>query len=307
MASTHDCRPVSRSRVSGGKSSRSDRRRRNRKPLSVVRRPLLLEQLENRLLLALTTIDFDHDAAGNSFNAPCLFADTTNLTNLYSSLGVTFSGGSSSTDGGAILNQCGNFGVNARSGSNFLAFNTGAQTENGGIPKGPESLSFSTPVTSAVEIFAYGSGKTFTMQAYRNNIPVASDSGTSSAGVYVRLSVGNTGGIDRVVLNATSGGYWVFDDLSFTTGSGNGTSDADAGGPYEIDEGQSLTLDASGSTASAGAAYQWDVDGDGDFDESVTGVNPTIPWSQLVGLGIDDGPDRRTVTVQVSEGGVSRS
>ena len=59
---------------------------------------------------------------------------------------------------------------------------------------------------------------------------------------------------------------------------------ADAGGPYTINEDDSLSLDASGTTDgdSASLTYRWDVDGDGDFDETVTGVQPTLTWTQLV-------------------------
>ena len=80
---------------------------------------------------------------------------------------------------------------------------------------------------------------------------------------------------------------------------------ADADGPYTIDEGDSLVLDASSTTDadSLSLSYRWDVDGDNDFDENVIGVNPTISWTTLVSLGIDDGPDGpRTITVEASDG-----
>ena len=79
--------------------------------------------------------------------------------------------------------------------------------------------------------------------------------------------------------------------------------EADTGGPYAILEGDALSLDASGSSDPDGdpLTYRWDVDGDGDFDENVTGEAPNLSWGQLVALGIDDGPDVRTVTVEVSD------
>src|SRR5262245_9362983 len=83
-------------------------------------------------------INFDVDAFGNPVNAPGLFLDTTHLTELYSPLGVHFSG-PGGNDGGAILNQSGNFGVPALSTPNFLAFNSGARMQDGGIPIGPET------------------------------------------------------------------------------------------------------------------------------------------------------------------------
>ncbi len=79
---------------------------------------------------------------------------------------------------------------------------------------------------------------------------------------------------------------------------------ADIGGPYAIGEGNPLTLDASGTTDddSTELTYRWDVDDDGDFDENVTGFTPALSWAQLVALGIDDGPDSRVITLEVSDG-----
>ena len=58
------------------------------------------------------TIDFET-------GAPCCFVSTTPLTSLG---GVTFTGVDG--NGGSILDQSGNFGVNALSGTDFYAFNT---------------------------------------------------------------------------------------------------------------------------------------------------------------------------------------
>jgi hypothetical protein len=80
---------------------------------------------------------------------------------------------------------------------------------------------------------------------------------------------------------------------------------ADAGGPYVINEGDGLALDGSGSTdtdSQATLTYTWDVDGDGDYDENVTGKMPTLTSAQMAALGLNDGPDSRTVTVLVSDG-----
>jgi hypothetical protein len=46
----------------------------------------------------------------------------------------------------------------------------------------------------------------------------------------------------------------------------------------------------------------WDLDGDGAFDDA-TGADPTLTWSQLEDLGIDDGPADHTVVLQVSKNG----
>jgi hypothetical protein len=75
---------------------------------------------------------------------------------------------------------------------------------------------------------------------------------------------------------------------------------ASAGGPYTIAEGGSLTLDASGSSDPGGSSltYSWDVNGDAAFGDA-SGVKPTLTWSQLEALGINDGPTTFNVQVQV--------
>jgi hypothetical protein len=59
---------------------------------------------------------------------------------------------------------------------------------------------------------------------------------------------------------------------------------------YAITEGDALTLDASGSSSPNGKIvnYLWDLNGDGVFGDAV-GVKPTVSWSALEALGIDDG------------------
>lgn len=93
------------------------------------------------------TINFDNDTLGNIISAPTLFSAATPLTDLYADQGVTFSAlertavtsifpkdGIETTQSvnvispgvtgmGSILNEGANFGNNARSGDNFLAFN----------------------------------------------------------------------------------------------------------------------------------------------------------------------------------------
>jgi len=96
-------------------------------------------------------INFDTDAFGNPIIARCGFSQTTALRDLYSSLGVTFAG-AAPNDGGAILDECGSFGVPALSGDNFLAFNRNAQMQDGGIPTDPQIIIFD-PAASVVSIW----------------------------------------------------------------------------------------------------------------------------------------------------------
>ncbi len=83
---------------------------------------------------------------------PCLFPETTALRDRYAPQGVTFAG-PEENDGGAILRDCSKFGIEGYGGYNFLAFNGAAKLEDGGTPRGPETLSFSRPV-GEVEILA---------------------------------------------------------------------------------------------------------------------------------------------------------
>jgi hypothetical protein len=166
------------------------------------------------------TIDFDTAPGGGTVVAPINFSETTRLTTLYAPLGVTFSG-PGGNDGGAILNQDSNFGVNARSGVNFLAFNRdpNARLSDGGRPIDPETIAFATP-QGQVSIFASGgfSANSFRIDAFdAGGSLIGSGTGTSGVGAYVQLSVA-AAGIRSVVLTGTGAApFFVYDDLSFTS------------------------------------------------------------------------------------------
>ena len=85
-------------------------------------------------------INFDH------VDAPCNFIDTVALRNVG---GVKFKGLTGPNDGGAILNECGKFGVSGHSSPNFLAFNCAAVLSDGGVPRVPEKIVFPTEMSSA--------------------------------------------------------------------------------------------------------------------------------------------------------------
>jgi hypothetical protein len=78
---------------------------------------------------------------------------------------------------------------------------------------------------------------------------------------------------------------------------------ASAGGPYTVPEGGSLALNASASSDPNmdPLTYSWDVNGDGTFGDA-SGVMPTLTWSQLQALGINDGPSTYGVKVRVDDG-----
>jgi hypothetical protein len=153
-------------------------------------------------------VNFETDTAGNPIVAPNLFSGTTPLTELYAPFGIHFSGPIAG-QGGAILNQLASFGVSARSGSNFLAFNSatyGAQ---------PETIAFDLAMSSISLFVAGGSNSgTFVLTAYdASNVIVDSDTVTTQA--YSELSVSSGAGIRRLVLT-TADSAFVVDDLTFT-------------------------------------------------------------------------------------------
>jgi len=157
-----------------------------------------------------TVINFD------DVTAPCSFAETTHLSEQYAPLGVHFHG-PGGNDGGAILNQCGNFGVPAASGVNFLAFNRDVLWPNGGVPKDPETILFDYLMTD-VSIYAAGGFNpgTFTMRAY-NSANTLVDSDTITTTNWGPLSVSWAAGIKYVILQEIGGdNAFVYDNLSFT-------------------------------------------------------------------------------------------
>jgi Ca2+-binding RTX toxin-like protein len=167
-------------------------------------------------------IGFDKDATGAPVDAPCGFSDTKPLRGKYSALGVLFRGPSTGS-GGAILNQCGGFGIDARSGSNFLAFN------DSGYAKAPERIIFSVPQV-AVSIYASAGPEraTFTMRALRGTKTVAVDRVTTKRQQWGGLVTASSGGIDEIRLDSRGDHSFVFDDLVIHDGCDiKGTDSAD--------------------------------------------------------------------------------
>ena len=88
--------------------------------------------------------------------SPCYFLYTVPLTKTwYKSYGIQFKG-PNANDGGAVLDECGQWSITGYSGPNILAFNCQATMSNGGKPIGPETLMFS-PAVDAVQL-SIGSG-----------------------------------------------------------------------------------------------------------------------------------------------------
>jgi len=170
-----------------------------------------MEVVTLELPSAPVTIDFD------DVWAPCAFADTHRLTDRYATLGVTFEG-PDANDGGAILNECGGFSVIGHSKPNFLAFNAGAELKDGGLPVGPEILTFSPAVSDVVISAAQGSGALgeLSLEAFdaqERQVDAATITLTSQ---LTPVSV-SAPGIVRIVISSTAS-VFVLDDLSFSQG-----------------------------------------------------------------------------------------
>ena len=164
------------------------------------------------------SIGFDTDALGAPLTVPGFFSlIPSHLTELYAPLGVHFSG-PTAANGGGILNQSGNFGVNARSGVNFLAFNVnpGVNYADLGHPTDPETITFDTPMGS-VSIYAAGgnNANTFVMTGFdTSGALVVSQSVTTQT--YAPLQVSWPLGLRSVRLSVTApptNDYFVYDDL----------------------------------------------------------------------------------------------
>ena len=150
---------------------------------------------------AVRTINFDDVVA------PSAFASTTPLTTQYAAQGVTFSGPAAG-QGGAILDESGNFGVSGHSSPNFLAFNTGTYAI------GPETILFASPAHS-VEIKAgQTGGGTITVTAFDGSTPVAESFRTSAPALATLLV--QAARITSVRL-AFTGTTVVFDDLTWAS------------------------------------------------------------------------------------------
>jgi hypothetical protein len=152
-------------------------------------------------------IDFDDSAA------PCNFASTVALTTEYSALGVVFSG-PGGLDGGAIVDECGNFNATGYSPPNFLAFNVNSTLSNGGIPRGPETLTFSQIVDTVAINGGHGSSGNITLECFdAAGAPVGSQVVAGTVALQP-LSVTATGQIATCQLSF-SGTVAVFDDLTY--------------------------------------------------------------------------------------------
>ena len=130
------------------------------------------------------------------------------MSDEYAEYGVTFEG-PGGLDGGAVIDECGNFGVTGQSSPNFLAFNTGGTFENGGTPQGPQTIRFD-PAVTVVQI--NGGVADFLMECYNDDVLVGSDTLPFSSTMGTMSVV--AAAIDRCVFTWPQSTA-VLDDLAF--------------------------------------------------------------------------------------------
>lgn len=168
---------------------------------------IIVLQKEINPKYSYTHINFDDMAA------PCLFVQTSALTNEYLSSGITFIG--IGNDGGAVLNECSNFGVVGHSSPNFLAFNINSQMGNGGIPQGPQTILFTNPV-SYVELYAgHIDAGEIIIEAFDSEDNSIAYSSLPGSNILQPLAV-SAQGIKKVVVSFT-GSMLIIDDLFFSS------------------------------------------------------------------------------------------
>ncbi len=71
---------------------------------------------------------------------------------------------------------------------------------------------------------------------------------------------------------------------------------ADPNGSYGIEEGE--TLELLGTAVGSPVTVEWDLNGDGTFGDA-SGLTPTLTWSQLETLGINDS-GTRTISLRAT-------
>jgi hypothetical protein len=149
--------------------------------------------------------------------ASCAFASVNPLRDRYAAAKFR---GASTTAGGAVLDNCANFGIAPRTGSRFLAFNSSSTMSNGGAPVGPEKIVLPTRQRS-VALWVSQSGfnlgtATFKMVGRRGSTVVRTATVTTTTADWVKVQVAAARGITSVTVSTPTepDGIWLADDLT---------------------------------------------------------------------------------------------
>ncbi|MCF7811955.1 carboxypeptidase-like regulatory domain-containing protein, partial [bacterium] len=153
-------------------------------------------------------IDFDDRDVGSNWGTIEVLHD------FYAELGVNFRG-SNDVDGGGVINQAGNFGVNGHSAPNFLAFNTRGQFPNGGVARPPEFIIFDVPVDIVTINAGASAGGGITMTAFNADDDEIADTELNMQAGMQEMTI-QIGGIAYVVIE-TGVNVFVLDDLYFAS------------------------------------------------------------------------------------------
>jgi hypothetical protein len=190
--------------------------------------------------------------------SPCSFAETTRLTDLYADLGVTFEG-PGGQDGAAIVNECNGLSVTGYSPPNFLAFSSSANLQDGGVPRGPETIRFAAAFSRLDLTVGSPAAGTVTVRAYD-----AAETMVASATVALTTSMTPVQlrgpNMSKVVVSTTAEAF-VLDDLR-ASGPPEGEPPQIVVQPFSQTAvvGETITF----SVVATGAdpmSYQWDFDG----------------------------------------------
>jgi subtilisin-like proprotein convertase family protein len=214
--------------------------------------------------------------------------------------------GATAQGGTVTLNTNGSFTYNAPAG--YSGPDSFTYTAGNGVASDTATVSIDVQTAPVITVPAdfevtedpvdSGSAEvSFTVTATGNPTPsISCLEGATPVSSPVVLAVG-AHTIDCTATNSVGSDS---DSFTVTVVADNTPPVADAGGPYTIEEGDGLDLDASGSSDDDGdtLTYSWDVNGDGVFGDA-TGESPSLTWSDLVTLGIDDGPADSTSNVKV--------
>ena len=157
---------------------------------------VLAKALSSESIAAMLQVIKETPATGpgltdfDDVSAPCDFVGTSALRGVEQFASFSAPG----TSGGAILNECSNFGVNAYSSPNFLAFNRTLAYSASGVPKTPE-LILVGPNRSTVTFYASGGAKS----GYPLGIVALGPSGVigmqtiTTSSTWVQVTVTGTG------------------------------------------------------------------------------------------------------------------
>lgn len=167
----------------------------------------------------LSSADCDIEINFDEAAAPLAFLSTTRLTEAYAASGVHFEG-PGGNDGGAVLDDSTWGGITGQSSPNFLAFHSGGDLSDGGVPTGPEIVRFDEPAVFFEAAFASGVGGTLTLRAYNaagNLVDVSSETVNST---FRRMRVMGRN-ITHVEFNCDAV-HWLADDFCIIKQGGAG-------------------------------------------------------------------------------------